>query len=112
MDVDALSLRALGEEQLAAARSGPAGRAARTVYGGRERTLRQTVLALAAGNRLDDHENPGEATLLVLSGEVQLGTSSGAVTGVEGDYLTIPDERHNLAAVTDSVVLLTVVARA
>lgn len=111
MTVDALSLRAVGEKQLAEARSGPAGRAARTVYGGRERTLRQTVLALAGGNRLDDHENPGQATLLVLSGEVQLGTSTGAVTGTEGDFLIIPDERHNLAALTDAVVLLTVVAR-
>lgn len=73
--------------------------------------LRQTVLALAAGNRLDDHDSPGEATLLVLIGKVELGSAAGAVTAAEGDYLPIPDERHNLQALTDSVVLLTVVAR-
>ncbi|PRC42595.1 cupin, partial [Mycobacterium sp. ITM-2017-0098] len=33
------------------------------------------------------------------------------VEGVIGDFLVIPDEVHNLVAVEDSVVLLTVVAR-
>ncbi|PRC55136.1 cupin, partial [Mycobacterium sp. ITM-2017-0098] len=77
----------------------------------REHALRQTVLALAEGNRLDDHESPGEATLVVLHGRVQLGTEAHVVEGVIGDFLVIPDEVHNLVAVEDSVVLLTVVAR-
>jgi quercetin dioxygenase-like cupin family protein len=33
--------------------------------------LRQTVIALAAGQTLDEHENPGEATLHVLHGHDQ-----------------------------------------
>jgi quercetin dioxygenase-like cupin family protein len=115
LDVDsieaAVSLRAVGDEQLDAARAARAGRAAHTVYGGQQRTLRQTVLALAAGNRLDDHRSPGEATILVLSGKVQIGTETSAVQGGDGDYLVIPDEIHNLVALEDSVVLLTVVAR-
>ena len=109
--MDALSLKSVGDEQLDAARSARAGRAAHTVFGGLDRTLRQTVLALAAGNRLDDHESPGEATLLVLRGRVQIGTATDSVDGGEGDYLVIPDEIHNLVALEDSVVLLTVVAR-
>ena len=32
------------------------------------------------------------------------------VEGAEGDFLAIPAQRHNLAALEDSVVLLTVVA--
>ena len=67
--VDALSLSAVGDEQLAAATAARAGRAAHTLYGGRDHALRQTVLALAAGHGLDDHESPGEATLLVLRGQ-------------------------------------------
>lgn len=108
--VAAFSLRRVGDEQLDAARAARAGRAAHTVFGGQDRALRQTVLALAAGNRLDDHQSPGEATLLVLRGKVQIGTATHTVGGAEGDFLVIPDEVHNLVALEDSAVLLTVVA--
>lgn len=63
----ALSLHQLADEQLTAAKAASSGRSAQTVYGGRGRTLRQTVLAMAAGHGLDEHESPGEATLLVLA---------------------------------------------
>lgn len=107
----ALSLQRLADEQIEAAKAASAGRSAHTVYGGREHTLRQTVLALAAGHGLDDHESPGEATLLVLRGQVQLNGASASVEGSAGDYLPIPNERHSLAALEDSAVLLTVVAK-
>lgn len=106
----ALSLQQLADEQLAAAKAASSGRSAQTVYGGSGRTLRQTLLALTAGHGLDDHESPGEATLLVLRGRVQLRAVSTSVEGGAGDYLAIPDERHSLAALEDSAVLLTVVA--
>nr|WP_090341680.1 cupin domain-containing protein [Mycolicibacterium malmesburyense]CRL71650.1 cupin domain-containing protein [Mycolicibacterium malmesburyense] len=107
----ALSLQQLADEQLAAAKAASSGRSAHTVYGGRDHKLRQTVLALAAGHGLDDHESPGEATLLVLRGRVQLSAVSSSVEGSAGDYLPIPNERHSLAALEDSAVLLTVVAK-
>jgi quercetin dioxygenase-like cupin family protein len=107
--MDPLSLKALSDEQLGAARDADAGRAAHTVYGGHEHKLRQTVIALTKDQRLHDHESPGEATLLVLRGRVQLATSTEAVECEEGDYLVIPDMRHYLLALSDSVVLLTVV---
>lgn len=109
--LDVISLSAVGDEQIAAATAARAGRAAHTVYGGRDHALRQTILALASGHGLDDHESPGEATLLVLRGRIRLGTATAKVEGAEGDYLVIPDERHNVEALEDSVVLLTVVAR-
>ena len=37
-----------------------------------------------------------------------MGTATDAVEGAEGDFIQIPGERHNLAALEDSVVLLTV----
>ena len=64
------SLDALARELLAAASVSASGRAARTVYGGHEHVLRQTVIALAAGQALAEHENPGEATVHVLHGRV------------------------------------------
>ncbi len=109
--MDALSMTALADAQLNAARSARAGRAANTVYGGQDCALRQTLLALAEGQRLDEHENPGEATLFVIRGRVQLGTSTGTVDGDTGDFIVIPQERHHLVALEDAVVLLTVVAK-
>ena len=107
--MDALSLKTLVDEQLDVARSAHAGRAAYTVYGEHEHKLRQTVIAMAGGQLLHDHESPGEATLLVLRGRVRLGTSTESVECVEGDHLLIPGERHHLTAIEDSAVLLTVV---
>jgi len=106
-----MSLSDIGAEQIAAATAARAGRAAHTIYGGREHALRQTILALASGHGLDDHESPGEATLLVLRGRIRLGMSTAQVELGVGDYLVIPDERHNVEALEDSVLLLTVVAR-
>ena len=66
------SLTALLDQHLELARQASSGRSAHTVYGGHQRTLRQTLIALTAGQQLDEHENPGEATLQVLHGRVRL----------------------------------------
>ena len=108
----AASLTALADGQLAAARDASSGRSAVTVFGGREHDLRQTVIALAEGHALGEHESPGEATLQVLQGRVRLSSAEEAWEGQAGDLLVIPPERHDLAALTDSVVLLTVATRA
>ncbi|GAA4199604.1 cupin domain-containing protein [Actinocatenispora rupis] len=103
------SLTALAREQLAAALRAPNGRSSSTVYGGHERRLRQTVIALAAGEMLREHDNPGEATVLVLSGRVRLATADAAWDGTDGDLINVPHARHTLEALADSVVLLTAV---
>ncbi|HEY7048473.1 MAG TPA: cupin domain-containing protein [Jatrophihabitantaceae bacterium] len=102
------SLTTLAQELLAAAHSASNGRSAHTVYGGRENTLRQTLLVLTAGSALDEHDSPGEATLLVLLGHVRLTSHDDGWDGVAGDHLVIPPTRHALRAVEDSAVLLTV----
>jgi quercetin dioxygenase-like cupin family protein len=106
-----LSLQALAREHLSRATASSAGRSAETIYGGHERSLRQTLIALRAGTTLTEHEDPGEATLQVLSGRVRLTAGEDGWDGRTGDFLVIPPARHDLRAVEDAVVLLTVGGR-
>lgn len=103
-----LSLTALTRHQLELARTASSGRSARTVYGGHEQTLRQTMIALAAGSKLNEHENPGEATVQVLQGRVTLRAGEVSWEGSPGDLLIVPQARHSLEAIEDSVIILTV----
>jgi quercetin dioxygenase-like cupin family protein len=105
------SLTALLRHQLDIARNSSSGRSAHTVYGGHEHALRQTMIALRAGTNLDEHESPGEATVQVLHGRVTLVAGGDRWNGSPGDLLLLPDRRHALEAVEDSVVLLTVAKR-
>ncbi|MGW5672440.1 cupin domain-containing protein [Micromonospora sp. NPDC003776] len=102
------SLSVLAEEQLTLARATNSGRSARTVHGGSDAALRQTLVALVAGHALEEHASPGEATLQVLRGRVRLVAGDHSWPGSAGDLLVIPDARHALHADEDSVVLLTV----
>ena len=107
-----LSLEATAREQLEAARRSDSRRAASTVVGGHERVMRQTVIALVAGASMAEHENPGEATVYVINGRVDLEVGSERWQARTGDLLEIPLARHSLHAVEDSAVLLTAVPNA
>lgn len=103
------SLTALAREELAHAVTLPSGRSARTVFGGHEHQLRQTVIALREGESQSEHESPGEATIHVLHGRILLSAGDDSWSGWVGDLLVIPDGRHALTAVEDCAFLLTVV---
>lgn len=103
------SLTELTEQHLTAARDAPRGRSVQAVRGGQGTLLRQTLIALAGGQRLDEHDNPGEATVQVLRGHVRLVAGPDAGDARTGDLLVVPEARHSLEALEDSVVLLTAV---
>ena len=65
-------------------------------------------LALVEGQELAEHENPGEATVHVLHGRVRLIAGADSWEARRGDLLVVPQAPHRLAALADSVVLLTV----
>ena len=102
------SLDAMAREQLEDARRASNGRASRTVFGGHEHVLRQTVIALLAGQSLGVHSNTGEATVHVLRGRVRLNSDPDAWDARSGDMLLVPSTPHSLTATEDAVVLLTV----
>ena len=105
------SLIALARHELSQAKEASSGRSAKTVFGGHEHQLRQTLIALKAGESLAEHESSGEATLQVLEGRVLLRFGDLSWNGSPGDLLIIPDGLHSLDAIEDSVILLTVVKR-
>lgn len=104
----ALDLGATAEELLTQAAELAAGRAARTLTPGAGSPLKQTLVALTEGTRLADHRAPGPASLQVIVGSVTMGYEGTAVDLQAGQWAAIPDRTHDLSAVTDAVVLLTV----
>ncbi|MEU9832482.1 cupin domain-containing protein [Streptosporangium sp. NPDC048047] len=106
-----LSLDALAREHLERAATAATGRSAATVYGGHEHVLRQTVLALTEGTTLAEHDNPGEATLLVLRGRLRLDSGETSWEGSAGDLIIVPQARHSVTALEDAAALLSVAKR-
>lgn len=102
------SLEALARELRAKAAANTPHVASHTVFGGHEMTLRQTLIVMAAGARLSEHESPGEATVHVLDGHIRLSAKAASWEARRGDLLIIPDERHSVDALEDAAFLLTV----
>ncbi len=103
-----ISLDALARQLIKSAATAGGHHTADTVYGGHEKVLRQTLIGMIGGARLAEHENPGEATVLIVHGRVRLSAADLAWEAARGDLLIVPDSRHSIEALEDSAVLLTV----
>jgi quercetin dioxygenase-like cupin family protein len=108
--METVALGVLGEKLLAEARSASSGRYGVTVHGGHVHSLRQTLIGVAAGHTLDEHENTGEVTLQLIRGRARV-VASDAVELVAGDYVVIPLKWDSFEALEDTVVLLTAVVQ-
>ena len=106
--MDKSSLTALVDHHLGVAGSANSGRSSETLYGGHEHVLRQTLIALQSGQTLDEHENPGEATIQVLRGQIRLRAGDATIEASAGELLIVPQSRHSLDALEDAAILLTV----
>ncbi|KAB8170981.1 cupin [Streptomyces sp. 3MP-14] len=98
-------LTRLADEHLAQALRAEHGRSAHLFL--RDGPLRQSVIALAGGARLEEHEAPPAASLQVLRGEVRMRCGEEDLALRAGQLARVPQERHDLTAVSDAVVLLT-----
>ncbi|WP_434088517.1 hypothetical protein [Amycolatopsis japonica] len=96
----------LAAELLQQAREHRSRRAARTLVAGNSQ--RVTLIALAEGAELAEHDSPPAATLHVITGSVRLSTHDHDRLLDRGQLTAIPPERHRLTAFLDSSVLLTV----
>jgi quercetin dioxygenase-like cupin family protein len=106
--MEPLDLTALAAEHLAAARAASNGRSSAKIIGDHTKMLRKNLIALKAGAALQDHESPGEATLMVLEGQIEFHAGEESVTLDAGHLIEIPPLRHGLTAIKDAVVLLSV----
>ncbi len=106
--MDPISLTDLASQKLDAARRTSAGRSSTTVHGGREHRLKQTLIAMCAGQELAEHASPGEATIQVISGRILLRTPEESWEIHAGEMMAIPDVIHSVEVPEDSVFLLTV----
>jgi quercetin dioxygenase-like cupin family protein len=83
-----------------------AARSARTVVTGT--ALRATLVALAQGHELSEHDAPPAATLQVVRGRIRLRAGEREWPVEAGQLVPIPPQRHSVHADSDAAFLLTV----
>ena len=106
-----IALDSIAKEQLEMARGAEAARHSETLLGGHDLAMRQTLIAVAQGADMSEHVNPGQATVYVLEGEIEVRAGSDSEQVGAGEFLVIPNESHSVTALADSVFLLTAVPR-
>jgi quercetin dioxygenase-like cupin family protein len=106
--MDKKSVTAVARQQLKLASTASSGRSSQTIIGGHSHSLRQTVVALSAGQSLAEHDGMGDATVYVLSGKLELISGDKAWKGSAGDLIVIPSTRHSVRAIEDVAFMLTV----
>ena len=104
--MEKLALGQLVEAQLEAAR-GNGGRSTALLVQGEHSSVFQVLLALTEGGVLEDHGNPGDATLQVVRGRMRLRVGEAAVDLGEGDHVVIPHADHRVDGLTDSAGIIT-----
>lgn len=106
---DIRSLAKEGQALLELARTESSGRSSVTlVHGDAQRAV---LIGLTAGSTLAEHDAPRAATLQLVSGRARLFVAEDQGPEwllQEGDLVPIPDSRHGVDALSDSVLLLTV----
>lgn len=110
---DIRNLAKEGQALLEQARNESSGRSSVSlVHVDRQRAV---LMGLTAGSGLSPHEAPPAATLQCVTGHVRLYLTDGATEDgttewllEDGDIVAIPQARHGVDTISDSVILLTV----
>ncbi|WP_432492432.1 cupin domain-containing protein [Kineococcus auxinigenes] len=102
-----VDLRSVTDEHLSTARSSAHGRSAHLLV--HDGHLRQTLIALRAGEGLSEHNPPQAGSVHVLVGRVRITAGDRESEVGAGELVELVHERHSVTAVEDSVFLLTTV---
>lgn len=103
---EAAPLGVLADQLIAEASRDDHGRASTTVITGS--VMRATVIALAEGSDLAEHDSPPGATVQVLRGRIVLRAGEKERPLEAGELVQVPAQRHSVHADIDAVFLLTV----
>ncbi len=103
---EVVNLPALAESLLAQARADARGTASAVIVRGPHQ--RAVLIALTGTARLAEHNSPPAATLHCLLGRVRLHAGELEWIVSAGHLVPIPEDRHAVDALDDSVFLLTV----
>ena len=106
--MEVMRIEELAATHLASAQSSDSGRSSVTVYSRSGARLRQTLIALAAGRVLGEHQSPGDASLYCLQGHVLVRADESEVELRSGDLIAVPPQRHLVHAREASVLVLSV----
>ncbi|WP_337061800.1 cupin domain-containing protein [Kineococcus sp. G2] len=102
-----VDLRHATDEHLSTARTSAHGRSAHLLV--HDGHLRQTLIALRAGEGLSEHNPPQAATLQVFVGRVRITAGEDEAEVGAGELVELVHQRHSVSALEDSVFLLTTV---
>lgn len=94
-------------KHLALAHDDPHGRSADILV--RDGPLRQTLIAMVADTELGEHNSPPSASVLMLSGSVNVIAGDDEVTLRAGELRGLSRHRHSVTALEDAVFILTTV---
>ncbi len=101
------SLTSMAETLMEEATSATSGRASLTLAHGDETTL--VLVALKAGNTLEEHQAPAAATVITLSGNIIFTSSAEKITLEQGEAVTFTaDVLHAVYASEDSAFLIVI----
>ena len=103
---EVVRLEEVADALLAELQNHTTGRTATTILTGT--VMRSTLIAMAGGAELGEHDSPAAATLQVIRGAATLRSGDRNWSLSAGEVMPIPPTRHSLHADTDVVVLLTV----
>lgn len=109
MGTQKISIPALAAEELMRAAIAHTGRSSGPVFGSTGKAMHQVLIALKQGASLREHDNPGEVTLYVIQGHIQLSSGGELSTASVGDLIIIPQAPHSIEALEDSAFLMTAV---
>ena len=103
-----VSIAAVMREQWDHAHRSPRGHSSAAIDAAPADRFRHSVVAITAGNRINEHHGLGTTSLHVLIGRVRVACATESSEVSSGELVVLPRSPHSVTALEDSAVLLTI----